>query len=516
MEISAGVWAACGSFVQPETFRILDEYSMSSDASRADNDEAHPAFETREVRFLANPQPSFPPRGHAPRRNATGHPGARGKAHLALAAALALASFLTLASSASANNSTGVVQFSRTTFNDLTNSSNAAKYQFITLGFGGSQATIRSMVASIHASDPGTRLLLYKNYTAAPSDPAGVGGCAPWNSSQPYGGIPMSWFLLNSSGTPIYNSGYAVYELDPGNPQVQQACLSSSISLAKAGGFDGVFFDSIQTSLFWANLKPSTCSSATCQSDTAWHAAMMSWVTNESAGLHAQGLMSFANIAGGCSPLFNGGPAWWDAFQQAGLDGASEESFTSGTNHLPMVTSQWKQLLANEVWNEANGKYLLANADVGGNEALNTYGLATVLLGAQGRSSWNTDSGNYTAPEYWFPEYNTALALGAPLGSYTVQSNGLYVRSFQNGAVAVNPTTSTVNDPAYGTLGPQSALILGPGGPSVKHHSVSAGSAGGTAGRRHAAGRRRHSRAHHHRRHKHRHHRHHKMRRRLG
>jgi Hypothetical glycosyl hydrolase family 15 len=407
------------------------------------------------------------------------------------------------------------VQFSRTTFNDLTNPSNAAKYQFITLGFGGSQARIRSIVASIHASDPGTRLLLYKNYTATSSDPAGVGGCAPWNSSQPYGGIPMSWFLLNSSGAPIYNHTYAVYELDPGNRQVQQACLSSAISLAKQGGYDGVVFDSIQTSLHWTNFNPATCSSATCQSDTNWQAAMMSWVTNMSAGLHANGLLSFGNIGGGASPILGGGPAWWDAFQQAGLDGASEESFTSGTNHLPVPFSQWKQEIANEVWNEANGKYLLANADVGGNEALNTYGLATVLLGAQGRSSWDTASGNYTSPEYWFPEYNTALALGAPLGSYTVQSNGLYVRSFQNGAVAVNPTTSTVNDPAYGTLGPQSALILGPGGPSVKHHSVSALPAGGTAGRRHA-GHRRRSRAHHHRRHKHRHHRHHKMRRRLG
>ncbi|MGI8571041.1 MAG: putative glycoside hydrolase [Solirubrobacteraceae bacterium] len=496
---------------------------MSADASGADTDEAHPAFETREVRFLANPQPFFLLRGHAPRRTATGHAGIRRRALFALATLLALALFLTIASPASANTSTGVVQFSRTTFNDLTNASNAAKYQFITLGFGGSQATIRSLVASIHAGDPGTRLLLYKDYTAAPSDTAGVGGCAPWNSSKPYGGIPMSWFLLNSSGTPIYNSGYAVYELDPGNQQVQQACLSSAISLAKQGGFDGVFFDSVQTSLFWANLKPSTCSSATCQSDTNWHAAMMSWITNESAGLHAQGLMSFGNIAGGCSPLFNGGPAWWDAFQQAGLDGASEESFTSGTNHLPMVTSQWKQELANEVWSEANGKYLLGNADVGANEALNVYGLGTVLLAAQGRSSWNTDSGNYTSPEYWFPEYNTALALGAPLGSYTVQSNGLYVRRFQNGGVAVNPTTSTVDDPAYGTLGPQSALILGPGSPPVKHHSAAGAPAGGAAasvGQGATAHRRGNSRGHHHRRHKHRrhhrHHRHHTMQRRLG
>ncbi len=416
-----------------------------------------------------------------------------------------------------------VVQFNRTAFSDLTSTSNAAKYQFITLGYGagpGSQASIRSMIASIHANDPGTRILLYKNYTVSPSDTAGIGGCAPWNPSQPYGGVPMSWFLLNSSGTPIWNSGYAVYELDPGNPQVQQACLASAISIAKSGGYDGVLWDSIQTSLFWANLKPSTCSSSTCQSDTNWHGAMTSWITTMSAGLHAQGLMSFGNIAGGNSPLFNGGPTWWDAFQQDGFDGASEESFTSGTNHLPIVPSQWKQELANEVWNEANGKYLLANADVGSSQALNTYGLATLLLAAEGRSSWDTDSGKYTSPEYWFPQYNTALALGAPLGSYTIQSNGLYVRKFQNGAVVVNPATRAVNDPVYGSLGPQSASIFGPGAPPPKHSAIGATKAGstGAAAARHAA--RARSRRHSHRRVRHRsrhkHHRHRHRRRRIS
>jgi hypothetical protein len=358
-------------------------------------------------------------------------------------------------------------------------------------------------------------VLLYKNTVVAPNDPQGIQGCARWNSSLPYGGVPLSWFLMTPSGTPVWNSHYSLYELDPGNPQVQQACLSMAVSMAKLGGYDGVYWDSISTSLFWASLSPSTCSSTACQSNANWQAGMTSFVANVSAGLHASRLLSFGNISGGNSgPQLGGGPAWWDAFQLWGLDGASEESFTSGTNHLPIPFGNWQLELANEAWNEAHGKYLLANADVGSSRALNVYGLATMLLAAGGYSSWDADSGNYYINEFWFPEYDTALKLGTPLGPYSAQANGLYVRRFQNGSVIVNPTTKTISDSVYGNVAAQSGMILGPGAPPGRHGPAGTAGAGGapasaashtsrrsTHRRRHKAVHRRRHRRHHRHRH---------------
>ncbi|MDQ6816073.1 MAG: putative glycoside hydrolase family 15 protein [Actinomycetota bacterium] len=435
----------------------------------------------------------------------------------------AVVSLAALFFSSSATAATSVTSFNKVTYTNQTSVANAAKYQFVVMGDGSgpvSQAAIASLIASIHQNDPQSRVLLYKNAVASPKDTTGIQGCAAWNPSLPSGGIPASWFLKSPSGAPLYNSQYGLYELDPGNPQVQQACVASAVSFAKRGGYDGVFWDSISSSLFWANLSPSTCGSQSCSSNAAWDTAEASYVSNISAGLHAQKLLSIGNIAGGAMNwCCGGGPAYWQSLQLAGLDGAAEESFTSGTNHLPVSTNQWKLGLANEAWNEANGKYFLANGDVTGNRALNVYGLATLLLAAGGRSSWDTASGNYYSGEYWFPEYDTALALGAPLGPYSVQANGLYVRKFQNGGVVVNPNATAVPDPLYGTLAAHSGLILGPGLPAPGHRPTGSpgtprvGSAASTAGAPGAQGGTRRGRGASHRargkhRHRHRHRKH--------
>ncbi len=94
----------------------------------------------------------------------------------------------------------------------------------------------------------------------------------------------------------------------------------------------------------------------------------------------------------------------------------------------------------------ANGKYEIVHSYNGG-EAANMYGLATMLLAANGRASYATSNTNYTSEENWFPEYDTAEQLGAPAGPYTVLSNGVYERSFANGIVLVNPTGNSI--PAF-------------------------------------------------------------------
>jgi hypothetical protein len=362
----------------------------------------------------------------------------------------------------SAASGAGVASFYRFTYRDATDAANAARYRLMDLGWGNSansRVRVRKLIASIHRADRTTRIVFYKTTGASPSDPQGTIGCVTWKASLRYGGTPLSWFLRGANGVPLYDSTYGYYELDPGNPRVQRACLSGAVSIAKRGGYNGVFWDMVSTSLFWAGLSPANCGSASCRSDANWHAAIASFVVRVSAGLHAHGLLSIGNISGGAVRYGSGGPAYWRAFQRDGLDGAQEESFTSGTNHLPVSPTVWKQEVANDKWSETHGKIFLANADVTSSQTLNTYGLATLLLAAHGHSSWDTADGDYATGEYWFPAYDAARKLGQPLAPYTVRSNGLYVRRFHHGIVIVNPTRHAVSAGAFGKLGPQSGLI---------------------------------------------------------
>jgi hypothetical protein len=96
-------------------------------------------------------------------------------------------------------------------------------------------------------------------------------------------------------------------------------------------------------------------------------------------------------------------------------------------------------------WALANGKYEFVHS-YNTTEAGNTYGLAAMMLLANGHVSYSTSNGA-TSDEYWFPEYDTAQQLGAPAGAYTVLANGVYERAFDKGIVLVNPTANTI--PAF-------------------------------------------------------------------
>ena len=75
-------------------------------------------------------------------------------------------------------------------------------------------------------------------------------------------------------------------------------------------------------------------------------------------------------------------------------------------------------------------------------QAGNAFGLASMLLVANGMSSYSTSNANYTSSENWFPEYTTAQQLGTPTAAYTQLANGVYERQFQNGIVLVNPSAT--------------------------------------------------------------------------
>ena len=185
-------------------------------------------------------------------------------------------------------------------------------------------------------------------------------------------------------------------------------------------------------------------------------ASLTSLLTVAAARLHARGLLLVGNV-GGAFGSFQSLWRRWGAI----MDGAMEESWGYGTDHRPIPQAAVVAELQNAAWSEAHLKYVITNGDLPANsETASTYGLGLALLVARGLTSWNVSEGNYSSYAPWYREYTVAQKLGHPsTRSYKTRADGLYVRRFANGTVAVNATIRTINDRIYGPLAAHSAVI---------------------------------------------------------
>ena len=155
------------------------------------------------------------------------------------------------------------------------------------------------------------------------------------------------------------------------------------------------------------------------------------------------------------------------------MDGAMEEAWTDGGTGAAAWLYWFKQELAEATWSEAHHKQLMLHS-YSGTEAGNRFGLATMLLAANGESTYSLSNTSYgDAMPAWYPEYATAERLGAPRGRYTRLPSGVYRRRFAHGLVLVNPSLKVNHVSLSGTysgsglahvsaatLGPTSGLIL--------------------------------------------------------
>jgi hypothetical protein len=323
---------------------------------------------------------------------------------------------------------------------------------------------VPSYIASLRSKAPGITVLAYQTlWWLRPADKQGLGDCLPGT-----GTYPESWYLHNGSGQrETWNPGTSAvrYGMDFGNTAFLQACTKHLVSGAKAIGADGVFLDGAPSSVHWAQLPtactPSPPAAATCASDANFQKAMTAALGYVTSTLHANGLRAFVNISGGnVTFCCQGGPAIWQQYVSR-VDGAMQEAWTYGTNHLPLPGTEVQAGLLNTAWSEAHGKYTLVNDDITKCESCSDYGLATMLLVGGGHSSYDIANGIYTGTSngVWWPSYTTAQSLGVPLGAYTTLADGLMVRHFASGYVVVNDTAAAISDPAYGRVNATSALI---------------------------------------------------------
>jgi hypothetical protein len=317
--------------------------------------------------------------------------------------------------------------FHRTTYryqSALPLAQEARLYRMIVL-----QSTDAAIVPALRAANPMLKIYVYQDgFLGRSADPTGLTACSD------YGSISANhpdWFLKDQNGNRIMAKSYpGNYLMDVGNPAYQQVCAAHAVALAKADGFDGIFFDGVTAWAGWA--VQSGLNMPQYPTPASWQAAMYSYLQTISSRVHANGLLTIANI-GGASIT----PGLWQKWS-ALVDGSEEESFTDGGSGVGGSLWNWKAQLANAAWSEANGKYTLLHS-FNRTEAGNTFGLATMLLVGAGHDTYSTSNANYTNSETWYPEYTTAEQLGAPAGAYKQLTNGVYQRVFAGGVVLVNP-----------------------------------------------------------------------------
>jgi Hypothetical glycosyl hydrolase family 15 len=301
----------------------------------------------------------------------------------------------------------------------------ADRYQFMVLA-GNEYAEI----PRLKAINPGLKFLLYQaiwvtnrdDYSWIPT----LTGCTSYADDI---ANHRDWFLRDRSGALVHGLGKSdLYALDVGSSTYQQACAAHAGAVAKKYGFDGVFFDLVDGD---PSLDVNGASLPEYPTRGSWEDAMGSALAYLGPALRAQGLLAFGNISGADSS------ARWERWVSH-LDGVEEESWTDGDAGLEQQIPFWETKITELAWAMDHGKYEFVHSYNKG-EAANTFGLAAMLLAANGRASYSTTNGA-TDDEYWFPEYNAARDLGAPAGPYRVLANGVYERAFARGIVLVNPT----------------------------------------------------------------------------
>jgi Hypothetical glycosyl hydrolase family 15 len=357
-------------------------------------------------------------------------------AALALAASAAQASTSTVFGPAlGASQAPIAASFNRTTYryqSTLPIAQEASLYKVIVL-----QSTDAKLVPALRAANPNLKIFVYQDgFLGRSTDPTGITACTKYASLQP------SWFLKDQNGNRIMSKSYpGDYLMDVGNPAYQQACAAHAAALAKADGFDGVFFDGVTAWAGWG--FQAGVSSPQYPTPASWQAGMYSYLQTISSQMHANGLLAIANI-GGASMT----PGLWQKWS-ALFDGSEEESFTDAGSGVAGSLWTWKSQLANAAWSQANGKYTILHS-FNRTETGNTFGVATMLLVGGGNDSYSTDNANYTSSETWYPEYAIAEQLGAPAGAYKQLANGVYERVFAGGMVLVNPTGKAIGQFSLG------------------------------------------------------------------
>ena len=147
-------------------------------------------------------------------------------------------------------------------------------------------------VASIHAANPATKVLLYAQTQTEGSQSCQYDAHPSYGMSYCYADANHpEWFLMNKSGQRAQYTDYRLYMMDMGSATYQQAWATNEIATAKRDGFDGVYMDDV-------NLSPGHGDDGTLAkyTDAQYETAVQSFVAAVAPRLKAAGLLVSANV----------------------------------------------------------------------------------------------------------------------------------------------------------------------------------------------------------------------------
>jgi hypothetical protein len=337
--------------------------------------------------------------------------------------------------------SPNLAQFNRETYRFSTRLSlttEARRYQVLVLS-----AADAGRVGALKRANPRLTVLVYQSLIATdrhdPSAAPTLTGCTSYTDDVRH---HADWLLRDGHGAPVTATPHnvALHLTDIGDPGYEQRCAANAASLARAHGFDGVFFDMVIGDL--SSLLDPGVNVPRYARPGSWSDALTAALGRMVPVLHAAGLIAVGNLA--LAPDVTTWEGW------AGeLDGVEEESWTDGglgpRQQVPFFMTKLDEL----AWTQHHQEYELVHSFGSGAQA-NTYGLAAMLLVAAGTASYSTSNVDYSADEQWYSVYGTARRLGPPSGSFERLHNGVLERRFAHGLVLVNPQSTRAGSIALG------------------------------------------------------------------
>ncbi len=248
-----------------------------------------------------------------------------------------------------------------------------------------------------------------------------------------------SWFLHNGQGTRLvgdyFGSGRWTYMMNPADQGWQAFAQDRLLSIRDNQRYNGVWLDNVDLDLNRArtDLQNSDGQVQEFSTDGRMRAAMQQWL----AGVHTRlgDWPVWANLVGG--DLTQDG---WDAYAPY-LDGAMDESFAVRWVDGRRSPAEWEgQLARADRWlSQGKGLVMVGQGAEKDTERMR-FTLASYLLVAQGSEAFYryTRFDSYYNSFWFYPEFDTARALGAPTGPRTEVAPGLWQRSFEHGTVQVD------------------------------------------------------------------------------
>lgn len=314
------------------------------------------------------------------------------------------------------------------TFPDLEDAANRSSYIVL-------QAWAADVAADLKAENPNVRVLVYQDL-AAMSDLARVDGLT--SSGVGFDEADTAhpeWFLLDDNGDRLYHQGWRwLWMADIGNVAYQQRWTDNVLDLLESGPWDGVFMDDTNPTVKY-HTDPDRV--ALYPTDEDYQAAVESMLAYAGPAISRAGYLTIPNFG-----------AWveypdviedWLAY----VDGGMDEKFLKwdtapGVGYRDSL--QWRIQLDEVATAESMGKIFLGITTAGDSDTqARRYGWASMLLVAQGRAAY-VAAAAYDGWQPWSSDYD--IDLGRPTTAITAVGNGAYTRTFADGLVVVNPTSS--------------------------------------------------------------------------